>query len=49
MIYSKKIVTDERLSSAFKMFDKDNSGKLSVQEIINGNQDSEVCFNELKL
>ena len=35
MISSKKIVTDERLSTAFKMFDKDNSGKLSVQEIIN--------------
>ena len=36
IIYNKKIVTDERLSSSFKVFDKDNSGKLSVQEIING-------------
>ena len=35
MISSKKIVTDERLEKAFKMFDKDNSGKLSVHEIIN--------------
>jgi calcium-dependent protein kinase len=35
MISSKKIVTDERLEKAFKIFDKDNSGKLSVHEIIN--------------
>ncbi len=35
MISSKKIITDERLATAFKMFDKDNSGKLSVHEIIN--------------
>ena len=34
MISSKKIVTDERLEKAFKMFDKDNSGKLSIHEII---------------
>ena len=34
MISSKKILTDERLEKAFKMFDKDNSGKLSVHEII---------------
>ena len=27
----KEIVTDERLSTVFKMFIKDNSGKLSVQ------------------
>ena len=33
--FQSKIVTDERLSSVFKMFNKDNSGKLSVQEIIN--------------
>ena len=31
------------------MFNKDNSGKLSVQEILMVNQDSEVYFNELKL
>ena len=43
MISSKKIVTDERLEKAFKMFDKDNSGKLSVHEIISvfgGDEDS---------
>ena len=43
MISSKKIVTDERLEKAFKIFDKDNSGKLSVHEIINifgGDEDS---------
>ena len=34
MINSKKIVTDERLEKAFKMFDKDNSGRLSIHEII---------------
>ena len=33
MISSKKVVTEERLEKAFKMFDKDNSGKLSVNEI----------------
>ena len=33
MISSKKVVTEERLEKAFKMFDKDNSGKLSVKEI----------------
>ena len=33
MISSKKFVTEERLEKAFKMFDKDNSGKLSVNEI----------------
>ena len=33
MINSKKVVTEERLEKAFKMFDKDNSGKLSVKEI----------------
>ena len=31
------------------MFNKDNSGKLSVQEIINGKSRLEVYFNELKL
>jgi hypothetical protein len=31
------------------MFNIDNSGKLSVQEILMVNQDSEVYFNELKL
>ena len=35
MISSKKVVTEERLEKAFKMFDKDNSGKLSVKEIKN--------------
>ena len=35
MISSKKVVTEERLEKAFKMFDKDNSGKLSVKEIRN--------------
>ena len=35
MINSKKVVTEERLEKAFKMFDKDNSGKLSVKEIKN--------------
>ena len=35
MINSKKVVTEERLEKAFKMFDKDNSGKLSVKEIRN--------------
>ena len=35
MISSKKVVTEERLAKAFKMFDKDNSGKLSVKEIKN--------------
>ena len=43
MISSKKILTDERLEKAFKMFDKDNSGKLSVHEIISvfgGDEDS---------
>ena len=33
MINTKKVVTEERLEKAFKMFDKDNSGKLSVKEI----------------
>ena len=33
MISSKKVVTEERLEKAFKLFDKDNSGKLSVKEI----------------
>ena len=33
MISSKKVVTEERLEKAFKMFDKDSSGKLSVKEI----------------
>ena len=33
MINSQKVVTEERLKKAFKMFDKDNSGKLSVLEI----------------
>jgi len=33
MISSKKVVTEDRLKMAFKMFDKDNSGKLSVKEI----------------
>jgi calcium-dependent protein kinase len=35
MINSQKVVTEERLKKAFKMFDKDNSGKLSVKEIRN--------------
>ena len=35
MISSKKVVTEERLEKAFRMFDKDNSGKLSVKEIRN--------------
>ena len=35
MISSKKVVTEERLEKAFKMFDKDNSGKLSIKEIRN--------------
>ena len=35
MISSKKVVTEERLEKAFKIFDKDNSGKLSVKEIKN--------------
>ena len=35
MISTKKVVTEERLEKAFKMFDKDNSGKLSVKEIKN--------------
>ena len=35
MINSQKVVTEERLKKAFKMFDKDNSGKLSVTEIRN--------------
>ena len=34
MINNKKIITDERLEKAFKMFDKDNNGRLSVDEII---------------
>ena len=34
MINNKKIVTNERLEKAFKMFDKDNSGRLFVDEII---------------
>ena len=33
MINSQKVVTEERLKKAFRMFDKDNSGKLSVKEI----------------
>ena len=35
MINSQKVVTEERLKKAFRMFDKDNSGKLSVKEIKN--------------
>ena len=35
MINSQKVVTEERLKKAFRMFDKDNSGKLSVKEIRN--------------
>ena len=34
MIDGKKVVTDDRLQKAFKMFDKDGNGKLSVDEII---------------
>ena len=43
MINGKKIVTNERLEKAFKMFDKDNNGRLSVDEIISvfgGDKDS---------
>ena len=35
MISSKKVVTEERLEKAFNIFDKDGSGKLSVDEIKN--------------
>ena len=34
MIDGKKIVTGDRLEKAFKMFDKDGNGKLSVDEIM---------------
>ena len=35
MIDGKKVITEEKLQKAFKIFDKDNNGRLSVQEIIN--------------
>ena len=35
MISSKKVVTEERVEKAFNIFDKDGSGKLSVEEIKN--------------
>lgn len=33
MIDSKKVITEDKLERAFKIFDKDNSGRLSVDEI----------------
>ena len=35
IINNEKVVTLDRLSKAFKLFDKDNSGKLSIEEIKN--------------
>ena len=53
MISSKKVVTEERLEKAFKMFDKDNSGKLSIKEIRNvfgGNEEQwKRVINEIDL
>ena len=53
MISSKKVVTEERLEKAFKMFDKDNSGKLSVKEIRNvfgGSEEQwKLVINEIDL
>ena len=53
MISSKKVVTEERLEKAFKMFDKDNSGKLSVKEIktvFGGSEDQwKNVINEIDL
>ena len=34
MIDGKKVITEDRLAKAFKMFDKDGNGKLSIEEII---------------
>lgn len=33
MIDSKKVLTEDKLEKAFKIFDKDGSGKLSLEEI----------------
>ena len=33
MIKEKKVITEDKLLSAFKLFDKDNSGKLSIDVI----------------
>ena len=43
MIDGKKVITEEKLQKAFKIFDRDNNGRLSVNEIINvfgGKEDS---------
>jgi calcium-dependent protein kinase len=34
LIDNRKIVTLDKLEKAFKLFDKDNSGKLSIKEIM---------------
>ena len=34
MIDGKKVITEDRLLKAFRMFDKDGNGVLSVDEII---------------
>ena len=33
MIDTKKVITEDKLEKAFKIFDKDGSGKLSLEEI----------------